>query len=867
MNVWDLIVKIAGDGQSLRDDIDQDKAKVDELDQKLAGVRDKDVSLKVSTQSAKDHIDQLKKDMDELRHKSLQIFVRDQEAEDKLYTFNAHLQELQDKILNLNVNDRDAKDKLDTIRLESEDLKNELEHMLVGLEDTEAIAKIDDLILRLDTIHDQTVTITARLDDTEAKPKFDALLLKEQELRRVLMQVDFEDADVVLKVKELQLELDRIHKTVLTVDLRDEDAILKLDELDLKLDGVKRRIDGINATSVGTKGKFSLGTLLGSLFPVASPLAADAGGGMLGLLSAAAPGMAGGAGYAAVAGSTLMPVFTAEASLKTAQAQYQATLRNPAATNAQKLQALQAVHQSTANLDGGQMQALGQVQQFGTFMKGFDQSFQPQVLQSFTSVLQLLQNVLKDLAPAIHGFASGLNELLSGANKALGSPVWKSFFSYLGSNAKASILAFGTGLGNIATGFASLLMAFNPLARSMDAGWTKMTASFANWAANVVKTKGFQQFLDYVKQTGPQVLSLIGNLGSIVVKLFEAMAPAGQNLLTMVTGLASLANTLLKVNPLIGQIVVGVIQMVAFKSVLGWVSGVGGGFTKLGKTLTSTTGFVAKLVKVFPGLEGAMKLVGSGAGFLGKAFTLLGGPWGLLIAAIIAGALLIIGHWKQISSEAKTLWHDVSGFFSKLGQDIEHIWGGVLKWLDGLWLKISAFFKKWGPDILIALAPFIGIPLTIYQRWGQITAWFTKLWDSVVGGVKTFASNILNNMDQIGNNISNYFAKLGQEALTWGENVVHMVANGIMSGIHWVTNAVSSVANSISSLFGVHSSQTLAVSPSVSAMVTGSGSTASASHSTLTVTHQGSVTVGGLTPRAVQQVNQQLNTQLLRKMR
>jgi predicted nuclease with TOPRIM domain len=963
---YDLRVKISGDGQSLRDDIDEDKAKVDELDQKLAEVRDKDVALNVETEAAKKDIDEVKGDLATVEDKTVDIKADDVQLQAKLSEIKDEPTE--DKYIDLKLNDagyyeaiatveeeptvdKEIKLKLDDTLFQEKLATDEAEVAAAEVESVKASntgtktgptigaflrslfklpsnpdkeekipqgglvgqlmnslgsadlnkpkdlqkteAQLDRVKYMLDEINKTQSTI--HVDDAKAQAEVDKLSAKVDDLVFRTLKLSVDDTDATTKIKELYADLGALRASYARIPIGVEDgsALEKIDAIKMDLDTLHgKTVDvKVKESGGGGKGGFSLGTIIGGLLPVASPLAADAGGGIMGLLSALAPGMAGGAGYTAVAGSTLMPVFAAESSLKTAEAQYQAILNNPAATNAQKLQALQAVHQSTANLNGGQMQALGQVQQFGTFMQGFDKSFQPQVLQSFTSVLQLLQNLLKNLAPAIHGFASGLNELLSEANKALGSPVWKSFFSYLGANAKSSILAFGQGLGNLATGFASLLMAFNPLAKSMDAGWTKMTASFAHWAANVSKSKGFQQFLDYVKQTGPQVLSLIGNLGGIIVKLFQAMAPAGQNVLSMVNGLASLANTLLKVNPLVGQIVVGIIQMVAFKSVLGWVSGVGGGFTKLGTTLMSTTGFVGKLVKVFPGLEGVMKLVGSGAGLLGKAFTLLGGPWGLLIAAIVAGAFLIIGHWKQISAEAEKLWKDVSAFFKQLGHDVVKLW-------DGMWKAIKDEIDK------IGLAPYLK------GYWDYIKGVFKVFLDLLTGNWSKAWTDMKTALTNIWNDIKN--TTLGHmltDALNWGENLVHMIGNGIMNGIHWVTNAVNAVANQVKSFLGFHSPTeegpgseadvwmpnlmkmltngiqqgtpalraalnnalgmpTWAVSSGVAGMVTGATNASLAPQLLqVLVKHEGNVLVSGLTPRAINQVNQELNTQLLRKMR
>jgi hypothetical protein len=78
--------------------------------------------------------------------------------------------------------------------------------------------------------------------------------------------------------------------------------------------------------------------------------------------------------------------------------------------------------------------------------------------------------VLERLRPAIVGTAHALVGLERDASHALDTPFWRRFFDYLGRNAGPAVTGMGHVVGNLAHGFAGLLMAFEPLAHRMGRG-------------------------------------------------------------------------------------------------------------------------------------------------------------------------------------------------------------------------------------------------------------------------------------------------------------------------------------------------------------------------------------------------------------
>ena len=799
-SVYDLIVRLAGDGKSLRDDIEKDKAKIDELFAKI----DEKHSIDLSTATAEERIDLLEQKLEAVK--------------------DAHAK--------LEIDDIQAAMAIEKIKAELEALKDD--KVTISIEDEEAKLKLDGLKSRLDLFHDKTISL--KVNDAEANAKLDAL---------------------GAKIAALSTE------------------------------------SKAAGAAAGEKGAFSWGSLILSLLPAVSPLSADLAGGAGGLASALAPGLAGGLGFGAVGMTTLTPVFSDLSKYDQAKATAQATLNNPAATNAQKLAALQQEQAALNGLDQEQLKAFHDTQQFASEWKSFSEQFQKPVLTAYTNTLKLIMQLMNSLAPAIKGFGNGLIQLQQDASRALGAPFWKSFFSYLGANAKASIVSFGEAAGNLAKGLAGLLMAFQPLAKSMETGLVNMTKGFANWATHLSATKGFQQFLDYVKQTGPQVLSLIGSLAQIIVSLLKAMAPMGAVILTMVTDTAKWLSEILKANPLLTTLIALVIEGIGvFKLLKFGIGAITSGFEAVTKIVTSTISVVTKIPELFGMVTKAFSAVGA-------AIDLIGGPWTLLIAAIVAGVILIVTHWKQISTEAVKIWTAIVKWLETVGKEITagftKTWDHIVKWLAGVWKSITeamttawtdivGFFRKYGLDILAALTGPVGA-LVIYlaTHWKQVVSDAKNIWGEFVS----------------------WITNLGNEAYQWGANIINHIAAGISSAIGAVRSAVSNVASAIGNFLGFHSpteegpgaeadqwmpnlmnmltsgvkagtpqlqaalnaAMALPVSGGVASMFFGGNHTLQVVHTGgATVTHQGNVTVGGLTPKAIEQVNQHLYIQTRRRM-
>lgn len=164
----------------------------------------------------------------------------------------------------------------------------------------------------------------------------------------------------------------------------------------------------------------------------------------------------------------------------------------------------------------------------------------PGVEQGLASLLGLLPQV----RTIISNVATEMGNLAAEAGGALAGPGFSSFFNYLETDAAPTLEAFAHTLGNVAQGFGSLMVAFAPLSRDFSSGMEAMSRSFADWAAGLSQTDGFRGFVAYVRETGPQVVELLGAMGTAFVGILRAAAPVGSAVLPALTALAKVLGTI-----------------------------------------------------------------------------------------------------------------------------------------------------------------------------------------------------------------------------------------------------------------------------------------------------------------------------------
>lgn len=162
----------------------------------------------------------------------------------------------------------------------------------------------------------------------------------------------------------------------------------------------------------------------------------------------------------------------------------------------------------------------------------------PGVEAGITAVLPLLPR----LNTFVGQVSTSMGIMAEQDAKALNTPFWQQFFTYVDREAVPTLAQMNATLGNSAHGWAGLLMAFEPVERQMGNGLVRLSDDFAKFGENAGTDSEFQHFLFYVEANGPRVVHTLGDIAHAGGSLLASLSVVGGPLLMVVDDLAKLVS-------------------------------------------------------------------------------------------------------------------------------------------------------------------------------------------------------------------------------------------------------------------------------------------------------------------------------------
>lgn len=155
-----------------------------------------------------------------------------------------------------------------------------------------------------------------------------------------------------------------------------------------------------------------------------------------------------------------------------------------------------------------------------------------------TASLDDLDGLLGRVQPVLREIGAATGEVVGNGLESLNSDRWQPFFDFLQSEARPVLVELGATVGDFGHGLANLWMAFQPLNRDFS-GWIRdVASSFDGWSAGLAETEGFNDFIAYIRESGPQVADALGALGGALVDIVTAASPLGGPILAGIEGFA-----------------------------------------------------------------------------------------------------------------------------------------------------------------------------------------------------------------------------------------------------------------------------------------------------------------------------------------
>jgi hypothetical protein len=308
---------------------------------------------------------------------------------------------------------------------------------------------------------------------------------------------------------------------------------------------------------------------------------------------------------------------------------------------------------------------------------------------------------LPDINDLLEEFGSILGDLGAQTGAALASDRWDVLFTFLKTTGRPTLQALADTTGNVAHGFIEILDAFAPLSTGGLDWMADVTGHFDDWATGLDKTEGFQDFVEYVRETGPQVADTLGALALAIVDIGKAAAPLSGPVLkaieALAKGLSAVADS--GVGPALITASIGMrLFSRASQALSGPISTVTAGFADIKKSVTPATTALGKFKTGIGGLvSGNRGLIGSGGlavaattsseavGILsgalgGAAIGSFAGPWGTAIGAVVGGiggflaasknAQDELSEWDRLAGTAGVSYQKFEGLYTEANKAV-----------------------------------------------------------------------------------------------------------------------------------------------------------------------------------------------------
>lgn len=347
------------------------------------------------------------------------------------------------------------------------------------------------------------------------------------------------------------------------------------------------------------------------------------------------------------------------------------------------------------------------------------------------------------------------------ANSVEGSKAINSFVQYT----KTNLPIVGRIFANVFSGLFNLFGAFAGHSHNVLLGIESVTEGFKQWSAQLKKSDGFQQFINYLETNGPKVWSIVKNISMALWGLIKGMAPVASVTLSLTAAvtqwLASMTNAHPWIGKLLGSTVALTGAMMLFlkpiflvKSALTGMRdallAVTGAETLLGKQgAFATLGMKRQAVqaRISAIATRAWSVATKAAAFatrgLGLAIRFMSGPIGWVITGIglLVGAIVylwknnetfrnfVIGAWTAIKNTAISV-------FGFLKPYIVGIWNGIKTASLVVWnlMKTSATLT-WNAIKFAIQNPIQALKNALSFIWNGIKAGALFAWNSIKVGV------------------------------------------------------------------------------------------------------------------------------------
>lgn len=323
---------------------------------------------------------------------------------------------------------------------------------------------------------------------------------------------------------------------------------------------------------------------------------------------------------------------------------------------------LQKAHDAMAGLSPAAADFVRELQHLQPLLKDLEGSAASGLFPGLTEALQTLTSKAPQLERIVGEIGSTLGSLSSEGAHALAGSSFQNFFDYIEREAPKILSDLGHSIGAVVHGISQLAVATDPLQQDFGSWMLHAAQGFDKWATGLSKTKGFEDFVAYVEQHGPEVADAVAAIGNALLQIVEAGAPLGGPTLKALTAVAQVIAKL--ADSKAGPALLATAQALAILSRAQSAFGKAGA-SGFAQSLQGLNGLAAQRGAFVKGAAAAAGFVLEVSGAADKSWLLntaslglmgsIAGPWGAALGAGVGLLEHFAGGQKSAVTDTQTL--------------------------------------------------------------------------------------------------------------------------------------------------------------------------------------------------------------------
>lgn len=528
------------------------------------------------------------------------------------------------------------------------------------------------------------------------------------------------------------------------------------------------------------------------LGPALLPITAVVGTSMASMAAPIAVAGAGLFGFGEIAKAVLTPAATAASQVEKAQSAYNTAIESGTSKSKAYAAEQKAVDAATQGMSRSQRSLVTTIVQMHSAWGDVTKSVTPLVSGALVPWIHALETGMKAVLPFVRGISPAIRDIGQEVSRSLSTHIGdiKNFANAFGSESGKLIRDFAGDVKLLATGARALIQDAAPAFRGAGDGIHHFVQSFTAWATSQKAADQIHSFLAWVHQMGPQVKTLLGDLGRAAGSMAAGFKGMSGGSLTVVE---TLLNLVAKLSP--GQVqalAVGYASLAAAFKSMQVVTGVISAFQGLTKAIDAVRKselletVALKAMYVWDGMVAAATKAWEVVQIVFNA-VMDANPIGLVIIALAAlGAAIyeLVTHWRTVTNAVRVAWDAIKNATMVAVRAVEGFvkdaWKSVESTTKTVWNAIRSFF----------VGLWHGIENDTKSVLNTLKGWVLGIWHGMENDAKA-----------VWNAVKGFFSSFWNDEVRGWKNILNMLKGWVLSIWHGMENDVHTVWNRISGWF------------------------------------------------------------------